>query len=398
LDKLTIEDLDLKGKRVLIKVDFNIPLDARGRITDDTRMVAALPTIEYAISHGAKVILISHFDRPGGKVVESLRLNPAAKHLAKLLARPVRKLDDCCGPEVVQAVSNMSEGDVLLLENVRFHPGEEANDEDFARSLAKLGDVFINDAFGAAHRAHASTVGVTKFLPSAAGFLLAEEIDYLSRVLGNPTRPFLSIIGGVKVSTKIGVIENLLNKVDALIVGGGMAYTFLMAEGVEVGKSPVELEKLGLARRILAKARHDGIPFLLPVDFLVADGISSNARSKVVGRAEIPADWQGVDIGPATIEKFASAISEARTVLWCGPMGIFEIESFSKGTIALAELLASSSVISVIGGGDSAAAIQQAGVADKMTHVSTGGGATMEFLAGKKLPAIEALTNAEDAK
>lgn len=391
LDKLTIEDLDLKGKRVLVRADFNVPLDDRGRITDDTRLVAVLPTIEHVIAHQGKVILFSHLGRPGGKVVEDLSLDPVAQRLSELLSRPVRKLSDCVGPEVIQAVSDMREGEVILLENLRFHREEEANDKNFARQLARLGDIFINDAFGTAHRAHASTVGVTKFLPSAAGFLLAREIDYLDRVLSNPARPLVAILGGAKVSGKIGVIENLLDKADTLVVGGGMAYTFLVSEGMEVGSSLVETEKVDLAREILRKARRQRVSLLLPTDHLVADEVSPDARTKVVEQAGIPPGWRAVDIGPDTIELFASAIRGARTVVWCGPLGIFEIESFSKGTFAVAELLANSNALTVIGGGDSVAAVRQAGLIDKMAHVSTGGGATLEFLEGKKLPAIEAL-------
>lgn len=386
--------MDLRGKKVLIRADFSVPLDNRGGIIDDTRLRATLPTIEYVIAHQGKAILISHLGRPSGKVIEDLRLDPVAKRLGELLGRPVAKLNDCVGEEVLRVISEMEDGDIVLLENLRFHPGEEANDEDFARQLARLGDLFINDAFGTAHRAHASTVGVTKFLPSAAGFLLKKEVDYLDRVLGGLARPFVAILGGAKISTKIEVIKNLLDHADILIIGGGMSYTFLRVQGIEVGKSLVEEGQIKLVEEILDKARHKEVPIMLPVDHVVADRVSSDAMTRVVDQREIPPDWRAVDIGPASIEEFARPIRKAKTIIWYGPLGIFEIEPFNRGTFAVAELLAKSSALTIVGGGDSVAAVSKAGVADRMTWVSTGGGASLKYMAGRKLPAIEALPNA----
>ncbi|MCK4648001.1 phosphoglycerate kinase [bacterium] len=392
MDKLSIDDLDLKGKRVLIRVDFNVPL-YKGKITDDTRIKASLPTIKKVTEQGGRAVLISHLGRPKGKVKEGLRLNPMAERLEKLLKRRVRKLDDCIGEEAKKAVFELRDGEVILLENLRFHKEEETNDPEFAKKLAALADVFINDAFGTAHRAHASTVGVTKFLPSACGYLLKKEIEYLGKVLSNPERPFIVILGGAKVSTKIGVIKNLLGKADIFIFGGGMAYTFFKARGVETGKSLVEENKIELAKEILIEAIRKGIPILLPIDHVVADKVAADANVKVVQRLGIPPDWQAVDIGPATIAKFGHAINKGRTVLWNGPMGIFEIEPFSKGTFAVARLLADSKATTIIGGGDSAAAIAKIDITNKMSHVSTGGGASLEFLEGKELPGVVALTD-----
>ncbi len=394
VDKLSIDDLDLKGKRVLIRVDFNVPLH-KGKITDDTRIKASLPTIKKVTEQGGRAILISHLGRPKGKVKEGLRLNLVAERLEELLKRRVRKLDDCIGEEVKKAVFELKDGEVILLENLRFHKEEETNDPEFAKRLASLADVFINDAFGTAHRAHASTVGVTKFLPSACGYLLKKEIEYLGKVLSNPERPFIVMLGGAKVSTKIGVIKNLLGKADIFIFGGGMAYTFFRARGVETGKSLVEEDKIELAKEILIEAIRKGIPILLPIDHVVADKVAVDANVKVVQRLGIPPDWQAVDIGPATVAKFGHAINKGRTVLWNGPMGIFEIEPFSKGTFAIAKLLADSKATTVIGGGDSIAAIAKAGLTDKMSHVSTGGGASLEFLEGKELPGVVALSDKE---
>ncbi len=394
VDKLSIDDLDLKGKRVLIRVDFNVPL-YKGKITDDTRIKASLPTIKKVTEQGGRAVLISHLGRPKGKVKEGLRLNPMAERLEKLLKRRVRKLDDCIGEEAKKAVFELRDGEVILLENLRFHKEEETNDPEFAKKLAALADVFINDAFGTAHRAHASTVGVTKFLPSACGYLLKKEIEYLGKVLSNPERPFIVILGGAKVSTKIGVIKNLLGKADIFIFGGGMAYTFFRARGVETGKSLVEEDKIELAKEILIEAIRKGIPILLPIDHVVADKVAVDANVKVVQRLGIPPDWQAVDIGPATIAKFGHAINKGRTVLWNGPMGIFEIEPFSKGTFAIAKLLADSKATTIIGGGDSAAAIAKIDITNKMSHVSTGGGASLEFLEGKELPGVVALSDKE---
>ena len=394
MNKLSIDDLDLKGKRVLIRVDFNVPL-YKGKVTDDTRIKASLPTIKKVTEQGGRVILISHLGRPKGKVKEALRLNPVAERLEELLKRRVRKLNDCIGEEVKKAVFELRDGEVILAENVRFHKEEETNDPQFAKKLASLADVFINDAFGTAHRAHASTVGVTKFLPSACGYLLKKEIEYLGKVLSNPERPFIVILGGAKVSTKIGVIKNLLGKADIFIFGGGMAYTFFKARGVEIGKSLVEEGKIELAKEILIEAIRKGIPILLPIDHVVVDKVAADAKVKVVQRLGIPPDWQAVDIGPATIAKFGHAIEKGKTILWNGPMGIFEIEPFSKGTFAIAKLLADSKATTIIGGGDSAAAIAKAGLTDRMSHVSTGGGASLEFLEGKALPGVVALSDKE---
>lgn len=392
MDKLSIDDLDLKGKRVLIRVDFNVPLH-KGKVTDDTRIKASLPTIRKVLEEGGKAILISHLGRPKGKVKEDLRLNPVAERLEELLKGRVKKLDDCIGEEVKKAVFELRDGEVILLENLRFHKEEETNDPEFAKKLASLADVFINDAFGTAHRAHASTAGVTKFLPSACGYLLKTEIEYLGKVLSNPERPFIVILGGAKVSTKIGVIKNLLDKADIFIFGGGMAYTFFKARGVEIGKSLVEEDKIELAKEILIEAIRKGIPILLPIDHVITNKIAADAKVKVVQRLGISPNWQAVDIGPATIAKFGHAIEKGKTILWNGPMGIFEIEPFSKGTFAIAKLLADSKATTIIGGGDSAAAIAQVGLTDKMSHVSTGGGASLEFLEGRELPGVVALTD-----
>lgn len=397
MNKLSIDDLDLKGKRVLIRVDFNVPLDD-GKVTDDTRIRASLPTIRKVLEERGKVILISHLGRPEGKIKEELRLTPVAERLEKLLKRRVRKLDDCIGEEVKKAVSELGDGEVILLENLRFHREEEENDPDFAKELASLADVFINDAFGTAHRAHASTVGVTKFLPSACGYLLKREVEYLGKVLSNPERPFIVILGGAKVSTKIGVIKNLFGKADIFIFGGGMAYTFFKARGVETGRSLVEEDKIELAKEILIEAIRKGIPILLPIDHVVADRVAADAKIEVVQRLGIPPDWQAVDIGPATIAKFGHAIKKGRTILWNGPMGIFEIEPFSKGTFTIAKLLAESKATTVIGGGDSAAAIAKTGLTNRMSHVSTGGGASLEFLEGRELPGVVALTDKKETQ
>ena len=391
MDKLTIDDLDLKGKKVLLRVDFNVPLD-KGAIRDDTRIKASLPTIRRVLEQGGKAILIAHLGRPKGKVKEELRLNPVAERLEELLKKNVKKLDDCIGEEVRQITATLRDGELILLENLRFHKEEEENDPEFAKELAGLADVFINDAFGTAHRAHASTVGVTKFLPSACGYLLKKEIEYLGKILSNPERPFIVILGGAKVSTKIGVIKNLLDKADIFIFGGGMAYTFFKARGVEIDRSLVEKDKIDLAKEILIEAIRKSIPILLPIDHVVADRVAADAEVKVVQRLGIPPDWQAVDIGPATISKFGHAINTGKTILWNGPMGIFEIEPFAKGTFAIARLLADSEATTVIGGGDSAAAIARVGLTDRMNHVSTGGGASLEFLEGKELPGVVALS------
>jgi len=392
--KKTVEDLkDLKGKRVLVRVDFNVPQDKSGKITDDTRIRASLKTIKFLADKGAKVILVSHLGRPSG-VDESLRLTPIAKRLEELSGKKVLKLNDCIGEEVETAVSKMSAGDIILLENVRFYAEEEENNEAFAKKLAALADIYVNDAFGTAHRAHASTEGVAKLLPAVAGFLMAKEIEAIGGLLEHPVKPFVAILGGAKVSSKIKVIKTLLTKVDTLIIGGGMAYTFLRAKGVEVGKSLVEESMLDVAKETLKKAIDGNIPLLLPIDHVTADKIDVNAKVEVVPRMGIEKDRQGVDIGPETIKKFGFAIEKAKTIFWNGPLGVFEIDKFAKGTIEIAKLVAAATAKgakSVIGGGDTIAAIEKAGLADKMSFVSTGGGASLEMVEGKTLPGIAAL-------
>lgn len=392
MDKLTIWDVDIKGKKVLMRVDFNVPLDEGLSITDDTRIQAALPTIEYTLGKGGKVILMSHLGRPKGKVVGSLSLKPVARRLSELLGQEVKMAPDCVGEEVEAMAQSLKEGEVLLLENLRFHREEEKNDPDFSKRLARLGEVYVNDAFGTAHRAHASTFGVTQFLsPRVAGFLMEKEIKYLGGVLESPQRPFLAILGGAKVSDKIGVITNFLERVDSLLIGGAMAYTFLKAQGIEVGNSLVEEDKLGEAKNIMAEARDKKVKFLLPLDHVVGDKFDPHASSKLVGERDIPPGWWALDIGPETIKAFGEEIKKARTILWNGPMGVFEWDNFSRGTESIAGFLASSSAVTIIGGGDSVAAVKKWGLEDKMTHISTGGGASLEFLEGKELPGIKAL-------
>ncbi|NLN26610.1 MAG: phosphoglycerate kinase [Firmicutes bacterium] len=390
--KLT--DLDVKGKRVLVRVDFNVPLDEARHITDDTRIRAALPTIEHLLNEGAAVILMSHLGRPKG-VDDALRLDPVATRLSELLGRPVKKVDDCVGPEVEAAARELGPGEVLLLENLRFYKEETANDPEFARRLASIADVYVNDAFGAAHRAHASTAGVADYLPAAAGLLLARELDVLGGALENPERPFVAILGGAKVSDKIGVITNLLTKVDALLIGGGMAYTFLKAKGYEVGKSLLDAERIELAKELMAEAEKRGVRLLLPVDVVIADDFSEDASTREVDVDSIPADWEALDIGPKTCQLFAEEVAKAKTIVWNGPMGVFEMAPFAHGTRAVAEALAASKGTTIIGGGDSAAAVQQFGLAERMTHISTGGGASLEFLEGKVLPGVAALAPKE---
>lgn len=389
-NKMTVSDLDMAGKRVLVRVDFNVPLQD-GEVADDTRIRAALPTIEYLRRQGARVILVSHLGRPKGKVVEELRMAPVARRLSQLLGTEVKTVPACVGPEVEAAAAQLKDGEVLLLENIRFYPGEEKNDPEFAKQLAAIADAYVNDAFGTAHRAHASTVGVAQLLPAAAGFLMQKELEYLGRALENPERPFLAILGGAKVSDKIGVIRNLLPKVDAIAIGGGMAYTFLKAQGYEVGKSIVDEERLELAKELMAEAKQRGVTFLLPVDVVVADKFAPDAARKVVDVSEIPADWQGLDIGPKTRKQFAKEISRAKTIVWNGPMGVFEWEPFAEGTAEIARAMAESDAVTIVGGGDSAAAVEKFGLADKMSHVSTGGGASLEFLEGKELPGVAVL-------
>lgn len=394
MNKLTVKDIDVKGKRVLVRVDFNVPMED-GRVTDETRLVAALPTLRLLREQGARIILMSHLGRPKGRPDPSLRLDPVAQRLSELLGLAVKKADDCIGPEVEEAVASLGEGEVLLLENLRFHPEEEANDPDFAKALARLGDVYVNDAFGAAHRAHASTEGVARHLPAVAGLLLAREIEVLGKALHAPERPFVAILGGAKVGDKIGVIENLMAKVDVLVIGGGMAYTFLKAKGLEIGKSLLDEGRIEFARSLLQRAEAGEVRLVLPQDVVVADAFSPDANSQIVSIDQIPAEWEGMDIGPKTREAIAAVVRDAKTVLWNGPMGVFEFPQFAAGTRAVAEAVASSGAFSIVGGGDSAAAVQQAGLADRISHVSTGGGASLEFLEGKELPGVAALTDAD---
>ena len=373
-------------------MDFNVPLD-EGRISDDRRIREALPTISLLRERGARVILASHLGRPQGKVDDSLRLDPVAERLSELLGANVRKLQDCIGPEVEAAIAAMKDGDVVLLENLRFHKGEEANDPEFAAALAKLADLYVNDAFGTAHRAHASTVGVAQLLPAVAGLLLEKELNYLSSALEHPNRPFVAVLGGKKVSDKIGVIRNLLTKSDALLIGGAMSYTFLKAKGFEVGKSLCEDDKLDLARSLMMDAGKRRLAFHLPEDVVVADRFAEDAAHKIVVAEAIPRDWMGMDIGPHTAATYATVIRDAHTVMWNGPMGVFEMPPFAAGTRAVAQAMAECKGVTIVGGGDSAAAVEQEGLADKMTHVSTGGGASLEFLEGKELPGVAVLAN-----
>ena len=392
--KMTVKDLDLKGKRVFCRVDFNVPLDDQGRITDDTRIVASLPTLRYIIEQGGRLILASHLGRPKAAPNPKYSLAPVAPHLAQLLGKPVAMARDCIGAEVEHLAAGLQDGEILLLENVRFHAGEEKNDPAFSRQLAALADLYINDAFGTAHRAHASTEGVARLLsPAVAGFLMEKEIRYLGDALSAPKRPFVAVLGGAKVSDKILVIENLLAKVDALVIGGGMAYTFLKAQGHEIGKSLLEADRLDLARDLLAEAGKRGIRLLLPQDHVIAREFKADAEHKICTNADFPADWMGLDIGPQSAALFADLLKGAGTVVWNGPMGVFEFPAFAQGTFAVARALADSAALSIIGGGDSVAAVNQSGLDDRMTHISTGGGASLEFLEGKELPGIAALTD-----
>jgi len=387
-----LDQIDVSGKKVFVRVDFNVPMDKSGNVTDDTRVKASLSTINYLREKGAKVIVASHLGRPKGKRVEEFSLKPVAPILAALLKKEVPFIDDCIGEKVLQAVAAMKAGDVILLENLRFHPGEDKNDDAFARELAKLCDVYINDAFAVSHRAAASNTAITGFVPvCAAGFLLKNEIEYFNKAMGNPVRPLVAIIGGAKVSDKIAVLENLIDKVDKILVGGGMAFTFLKAQGLNVGKSLCETEMLDLARKIMDKAKAKNVQFLLPVDTVIAQAPSADDETKVVGVKEIPEGWMGLDIGPATIAAFSDAVKTAKTIVWNGPLGMFELAPFSAGTFKLVDAVVSSGALTIVGGGDTDTAIHKTGKSDKISYISTGGGAFLELLEGKTLPAVAAL-------
>ncbi len=393
-NKLTIDDIEVGGKRVFCRVDFNVPLDAEGKITDDTRIRAALPTLRALHGKGARLVLASHLGRPKGKSDPAYSLAPAASHLTELLGQPVTLAADCIGAKVEEQVAAMRDGDILLLENVRFHAGETDNDPAFAAQLAALADVYVNDAFGTAHRAHASTEGVARLVqPAVAGYLMQKELKYLGEALAAPERPFVAILGGAKVSDKILVIEQLLDKVDSILIGGGMAYTFLKAQGISTGTSLLEADRVDLAGELLEKAKARGVEFLLPQDHLVAAEFNADSPAQICDNTDFPADRMGLDIGPVTIQQYRNRIAAARTVVWNGPMGVFEFDTFAQGTFAIAEALAASGCLSIIGGGDSVAAVNKAGLEEKMTHISTGGGASLEFLEGKELPGVVALTD-----
>ena len=394
MNKLSIKDLQLKGKRLFLRVDFNVPLDQEGRITNDTRIKASLPTIQYAVANHARVILASHLGRPKGKVNPAMSLKPVAAALEKLLRQPVQMAQDCVGDAVLAQSKNLRDGEVLLLENLRFHPQEEGNDPEFSKQLATLCDLYVNDAFGTAHRAHASTAGMVPYVGNAAaGLLMESELTFLGKATRNPDRPYVAILGGAKVSDKIEVIENLLGVVDVLLIGGGMAYTFLASEEYEIGKSLVEIDKIPKASELLSMAQKRKVKLILPVDHVVTSKIDASAEHKVTSIQETPMEWMGVDIGPETIARFKQQIASAKTVLWNGPLGIFELEPFAQGTMAIAQAVAESHATTIVGGGDSIAAIHKAGVEGKISHISTGGGASLEFLGGLKLPGVEALTD-----
>lgn len=390
-NKMTISDLNVKGKRVIVRVDFNVPLDKEGNITDDKRIQGAIPTIQYIIENGGKLILVSHLGRPKNGPEAKFSMKPAAKRLGELLGKEVILASDVIGEDAKTKAASIKEGEILMLENVRFHKEEEKNDPAFAKELSTLADIYVNDAFGTAHRAHASTAGLADYLPSACGFLIKKELDFMGKALDNPERPFVAILGGAKVSDKISVIENLIDKVDTLIVGGGMAYTFIKAQGHSVGTSLCEMDKIDLANSLLAKAKEKGVALLLPVDNVVGKEFNADTESQIVASDAIPDGWMGLDIGPETIKLFSDAVKNAKTVVWNGPMGVFEMEKFAVGTKKVAEALANSDAVSIVGGGDSAAAVEQLGFADKITHISTGGGASLEFLEGKELPGIAIL-------
>ena len=391
MNKKTIRDIDLKGKKVFVRCDFNVPMDENQNITDNTRIVAALPTIKYLLEQNCKLILASHLGRPKGEFKAEFSLAPVAKELSKLLGKDVIMAKDVIGEDATTKASNLKEGEILLLENVRFHREETDNDPEFSKKLASMAEIYVNDAFGSAHRAHASTAGIAKYLPAVSGFLIEKELEFLGNAVNNPERPFVAILGGAKVSDKIGVIDSLLEKVDTLMIGGGMAYTFFKAQGYEVGNSICEMDKLDLAREAMEKAKQKGVKLMLPVDTKIGKEFKPDTESKIVEYTQIPAEWEGFDIGPKTIEMFSEELKNAKTVVWNGPLGLFEFDQFAIGTNEIAKVLSEIEATTIIGGGDSAAAVRKAGLQDKMTHISTGGGASLEFLEGKKLPGIECL-------
>ncbi|HEX2953431.1 MAG TPA: phosphoglycerate kinase [Bacillota bacterium] len=394
MNKMNINDVDVKGKRVFVRVDFNVPVDDKGQITDDTRIKAAIPTIKNLSDRGAKVILASHFGRPKGGPDPKYKMDVMAARLGELMGKKIVKVDDCIGDVPKKAIAELPEGGIVLLENVRFYKEEEANDPAFAQKLAELAEMYVNDAFGTAHRAHASTAGVAAYLkPAVAGYLMEKELNVMGKAISNPERPLVAILGGAKVADKIGVISNLLEKVDTLIIGGGMAFTFLKAKGYEIGQSLLDAERIDFAKEMMAKAQAKGVKLLLPIDTMVADNFKNPTKNFVVKADAIPSDMEGVDIGPETMKLFADAVKGAKTVIWNGPMGVFELPQFAVGTKAIAQAMADSGAITIVGGGDSAAAVEQLGFAEKMTHISTGGGASLEFLEGKVLPGVAALTD-----
>ncbi len=393
MNKKTIKDIDLRGKKVLVRCDFNVPMDGSKNITDNTRIVAALPTIKYLLENNCAVILCSHLGRPKGEFKPEFSLQPVAKELSKLLGKEVIMAKDVIGEDATSKAKNLKEGEILLLENVRYHREETDNDPEFAKKLANLAEIYVNDAFGTAHRAHASTAGVAQYLPAVSGFLIEKELQFLGNAITNPERPFVAILGGAKVSDKIGVIDSLLEKVDTLMIGGGMAYTFFKAQGYGVGNSLCELDKLDLAKELMAKAEEKGVKLMLPVDTKIGKEFKPDTESKTVAWTEIPDEWEGFDIGEKTINMFSEELKTAKTVVWNGPLGLFEFDQFAIGTNSIAKVLSEIDATTIIGGGDSAAAVKKAGLESKMTHISTGGGASLEFLEGKKLPGIECLLN-----
>ena len=395
MSKKTVRDIDLKDKKVLVRCDFNVPMDEKQNITDNTRIVAALPTIKYLLEQNCRITLCSHLGRPKGEFKKEFSLVPVAKELSKLLNKEIIMAKDVIGEDAISKANDLKNGEILLLENLRFHREETDNDPEFSKKLASFGEVFVNDAFGTAHRAHASTEGVTHYLPAVSGFLIEKELKFLDEALQNPERPFMAILGGSKVSDKIGVIESLINKVDTILIGGGMAYTFFKALGYNVGNSLCEDDKINLAMELMEKAKEKGVKFMLPVDNRIGKEFSPDTENKLVPSAEIPDGWEGLDIGPETVELYAEELKNAKTIVWNGPLGVFEFEQFAVGTNEIAKVLGDIDAVKIIGGGDSASAVEKAGLADKMTHISTGGGASLEFLEGKKLPGIEALAEIE---